>query len=62
MPYWPFYVGFFVERSKCTMIIHKILNNNVIVSKDENDQEMIVMGRGITFGKKLVQKPTKYFI
>ena len=35
------------------MIIHKILNNNVIFSKDENDQEMIVMGRGIAFGKKV---------
>ncbi|NMB19006.1 MAG: hypothetical protein GX984_06090 [Erysipelothrix sp.] len=49
------------------MIIHKILKNNVIVSKDENDQEIIVMGRGIALGKKLVQKstqqkPIKYFI
>lgn len=35
------------------MIIHKILKNNVIVSKDENDQEIIVMGRGIAFGKKV---------
>ena len=33
------------------MIIHKILKNNVIVSKDENDQEIIVMGRGIALGK-----------
>lgn len=44
------------------MIIHKILKNNVIVSKDENDQEIIVMDRGITFGKKMIQNPTKYFI
>ena len=49
------------------MIIHKILKNNVIVSKDENDQEIIVMDRGIAFGKKVDQpltqlKSTKYFI
>ena len=34
------------------MIIDKILNNNVVVIKDKNDQEKIVMGRGIAFQKK----------
>ncbi len=35
------------------MIIQKILNNNVIVSTDENNHEIIVMGRGLAFGKKV---------
>lgn len=35
-----------------SMIIDKILNNNVVVIKDKNDQEKIVMGRGIAFQKK----------
>lgn len=34
------------------MVIDKILNNNVIVSIDENNQEVIVMGLGIGYGKK----------
>lgn len=34
------------------MIIHKILNNNVVVILDENQQEQIVMGRGIAFKRK----------
>lgn len=34
------------------MKIHKVLNNNVVVAKNENDQEIIAMGRGIAFKKK----------
>lgn len=34
------------------MQIHKILNNNVVVILDENENEQIVMGRGIAFKKK----------
>jgi len=34
------------------MRIYKIINNNIIVSKDESDNEMILMGRGIAFNKK----------
>lgn len=34
------------------MVIYKILNNNVVVIKDENDAEQIVMGRGIAFNKR----------
>ena len=34
------------------MIINKILNNNVIVSTDGNNNEIIAMGRGIAFKKK----------
>lgn len=34
------------------MIINKILNNNVIVSLDANNNEVIAMGRGIAFKKK----------
>ena len=33
------------------MIIKKVLNNNVVLS-EKNNQEMVVMGKGIAFGKK----------
>lgn len=35
------------------MEIYKILNNNVIVSKNEHDKEIIDMGKGIAFKKKV---------
>lgn len=35
------------------MEIYKILNNNVIVSKNEHDKEIIAMGKGIAFKKKV---------
>ncbi len=35
------------------MEIYKILNNNVIVSKNEYDKEIIAMGKGIAFKKKV---------
>lgn len=35
------------------MRIEKIFNNNVVVVKDDNDMEKIVMGRGIAFKKKV---------
>lgn len=35
------------------MVIYKILNNNVVVVKDENDVEKIVMGRGLAYQKKV---------
>lgn len=34
------------------MVIHKILNNNVVTIIDENNKEAVVMGRGIAFQKK----------
>ncbi|MVB12548.1 Transcription antiterminator LicT [Caprobacter fermentans] len=34
------------------MTILKILNNNVIVTRNENDREIVAMGRGIAFQKK----------
>lgn len=34
------------------MIINKIFNNNVVLS-EEKGQEVIVMGRGLAFGKKV---------
>ncbi|MCD8097570.1 MAG: PRD domain-containing protein [Lachnospiraceae bacterium] len=34
------------------VVIHKILNNNVIVTEDANKNEIVIMGRGIAFGKK----------
>lgn len=35
------------------MIINKILNNNVVVILGENEEEQIVMGRGIAFKKSI---------
>ncbi|MBP1046697.1 PRD domain-containing protein [Enterococcus sp. BWM-S5] len=34
------------------MLIHKILNNNVIITVDEHNRELIVMGKGLGFKKK----------
>lgn len=34
------------------MIIQKIINNNIISAYDESGAEIVVMGRGIGFGKK----------
>lgn len=35
------------------MLIHKILNNNVVLILDQNNEEQIVMGRGIAFKKRV---------
>ena len=35
------------------MLIHKILNNNVIVVLEKNDEEKIMMGRGLAYKKKV---------
>ncbi len=35
------------------MKITKVLNNNVVMSRDESDQEVVVMGRGLAFQKKV---------
>lgn len=37
------------------MVIKKILNNNVVLS-EKNNQEIVVMGRGIAFSKKIGDK------
>jgi len=34
------------------MRIYKIINNNIIVSHDESENEVILMGRGLAFNKK----------
>lgn len=34
------------------MYIDKVLNNNAFISFDENGEEIVVMGKGIAFGKK----------
>ncbi len=34
------------------MVIQKILNNNVIVTEDEEGREIVAMGRGLAFGKR----------
>lgn len=34
------------------MKIQKVLNNNIVVSRDEQQRELILLGRGIGFGKK----------
>ena len=42
------------------MIVYKILNNNLIMTRDENRIEQIVMGKGLRFinqvGEKLNQE------
>ncbi len=37
------------------MKIEKIINNNIVSTKDSDDNELIVMGCGLGFGKKLGQ-------
>lgn len=37
------------------MLISKILNNNVVIS-EENQKEVILMGRGLAFGRKVGQE------
>jgi len=37
---------------KRVMEIKKIINNNIVSSIDKDGRELIVMGRGIGFGKK----------
>ena len=34
------------------MVIEKILNNNVVITKDQNNKEIVAMGRGIAFKKR----------
>ena len=38
------------------MEIVKVINNNVVSSIDENNNEIVVMGRGIAFGRKAGQE------
>ncbi|MDO5517830.1 MAG: PRD domain-containing protein [Clostridium sp.] len=38
------------------MIIKQILNNNVVISENDNNEEIVVMGRGIAFGAKKGQE------
>ena len=35
------------------MLIHKVLNNNVVIVLDENNQEQVVTGRGLAFKKRV---------
>lgn len=34
------------------MVIEKVLNNNVVISKNELGEEIICMGKGLAFQKK----------
>lgn len=34
------------------MLIKQILNNNVVISENENNEEIVVMGRGLAFGTR----------
>ncbi|EDS17855.1 transcription antiterminator LicT [Thomasclavelia ramosa DSM 1402] len=40
-----------MQKRRCLMIIHKIINNNIVSSLDENHNEIILMGRGIAYQK-----------
>lgn len=35
------------------MVINKILNNNAVITRNEKKQEIVVMGKGIAYGKKV---------
>lgn len=37
------------------MKIEKIINNNIVSTKDEYDNELVIMGKGLGFGKKAGQ-------
>lgn len=42
------------------MLIQKILNNNVVITEDDQNNEIIVMGRGLAFNKKIGEEiPTE---
>lgn len=38
------------------MIIRKVFNNNACMAEDKNNNEVILMGKGIAFQKKQVMK------
>lgn len=40
------------EKRRRTMEIKKIINNNIVSSVDRDGRELVIMGRGIGFGKK----------
>ncbi|MDH6363660.1 beta-glucoside operon transcriptional antiterminator [Enterococcus sp. PF1-24] len=44
------------------MQIEKILNNNVVITKDDQDNEVIVMGCGLAFKKKIGDRIEKSLI
>ncbi len=44
--------GFFYFREVMGMIIKKILNNNVVVTTNQQKEEIIVMGKGLAYGKR----------
>lgn len=35
------------------MLIKKILNNNVVITMNDNKEEIVVMGKGLAYGKKV---------
>uniref|UniRef100_UPI00403F55EE BglG family transcription antiterminator LicT n=1 Tax=Candidatus Enterococcus willemsii TaxID=1857215 RepID=UPI00403F55EE len=44
------------------MLIDKILNNNVVLSHNDSDEEIILMGRGLAFQKKIGDQVDAQFI
>lgn len=55
----PIYRYFFIPGNRfylflggILVIINKILNNNVVITYDHNYKEIIVMGKGLAYGKK----------
>lgn len=38
------------------MVIQKVINNNVISAYDENQQEVVIMGKGIGFKAHMVMR------
>ncbi len=43
---------YFFMRGRGKMVIEKVLNNNVVISKNERGEEIICMGKGLAFQKR----------
>jgi beta-glucoside operon transcriptional antiterminator len=42
-----------IHQGRVEMKIEKVLNNNVVISRNEQNHEIVVMGRGLAFQKKV---------
>lgn len=63
VPWTAFWVFLFVldtalynHGKEQNMLIEKVLNNNVVITRNERNQEMIVMGKGLAFKRKWVTR------
>lgn len=45
-----------MQNANKMYVLHRIINNNVIAALDRKDNEVVLMGKGIAFGKKVGEK------